>query len=41
MIRFVEVLDIRTISERVMQQLRAPAVHFTFSLMGIALPARP
>ena len=40
-IRFVEGLDIRTISERVMQELfRALAMHFEFSLTGITLPAQ-
>ena len=38
-IRFVEGLDIRTISEQVMQALfRALAMHFEFSLDGIATP---
>ena len=40
-IRFVEGLDIRTISERVMQELfKALAMHFEFSLTGITLPAQ-
>ena len=40
-IRFVEGLDIRTISEQVMQALfRALAMRFEFSLAGIALPAQ-
>ena len=35
-IRFVEGLDIRTISEQVMQELfKALAMHFKFSLTGI------
>ena len=39
-IRFVEGLDIRTVSERVMQELfKALAMHFEFSLAGITLPA--
>ena len=39
-IRFVEGLDTRTISERVMQELfKALAMHFEFSLAGITLPA--
>ena len=39
-IRFVEGLDIRTISERVMQELfKALAMHFEFSLAGITLTA--
>ena len=40
-IRFVEGLDIRTISEQVMQALfRALAMRFEFSLAGITLPAQ-
>ena len=40
-IRFVEGLDIRAISERVMQELfRALAMHFEFSLTGIVPPAQ-
>ncbi len=40
-IRFVEGLDIRTISERVMQELfRALAMHFEFSLTDITLSAQ-
>ena len=40
-IRFVEGLDIRTISEQVMQALfRALAMRFGFSLAGITLPAQ-
>ena len=40
-IRFVESLDIRAISERVMQELfRALAMRFEFSLAGIPLPAQ-
>ena len=40
-IRFVEGLDIRTISEQVMQELfRALAMRFEFSLAGITLPAQ-
>ena len=40
-IRFVEGLDIRTISEQVMQALfRALAMRFAFSLAGITLPAQ-
>ena len=40
-IRFVEGLDIRTISEQVMQALfRALAMRFEFSLAGIPLPAQ-
>ena len=40
-IRFVEGLDIRTISEQVMQTLfRALAMRFEFSLAGITLPAQ-
>ena len=40
-IRFVEGLDIRTISEQVMQALfRALAMRFAFSLAGISLPAQ-
>ena len=40
-IRFVEGLDIRTISEEVMQALfRALAMRFEFSLAGITLPAQ-
>lgn len=39
-IRFVEGLDIRAISERVMQELfQALAMRFEFSLAGITLPA--
>ena len=39
-IRFVEGLDIRTVSERVMQELfKALAMHFEFSLAGITLTA--
>ena len=39
-IRFVEGLDIRTVSERVMQELfKALAMHFEFSLAGLTLPA--
>ena len=39
-IRFVEGLDIRTISERVIQELfKALAMHFEFSLAGITLTA--
>jgi len=40
-IQFVEGLDIRTISERVMQELfKALAMHFEFSLAGIAKPTK-
>ena len=40
-IRFVEGMDIRTISEQVMQALfRALAMRFEFSLAGITLPAQ-
>ena len=40
-IRFVEGLDIRTISGQVMQELfRALAMRFEFSLAGITLPAQ-
>ena len=40
-IRFVEGLDIRTISEQVMQALfKALAMRFEFSLAGITLPAQ-
>ena len=40
-IRFVEELDIRAISERVMQELfKALAMRFEFSLTGIALPTK-
>ena len=40
-IRFVEGLDIRTISEQVMQELfKALAMRFEFSLAGITLPAQ-
>ena len=40
-IRFVEGLDIRAISERVMQELfKALAMRFEFSLTGITLPAQ-
>ena len=40
-IRFVEGLDIRTVSERVMQELfKALAMHFEFSLAGITTPAQ-
>ena len=40
-IRFVEGLDIRTISERVMQELfKALAMHFEFSLAGITEPVK-
>ena len=40
-IRFVEGLDIRTISERVMQELfKALAMRFEFSLTGITLPTQ-
>lgn len=40
-IRFVEGLDIREIAERVMQKLfKALAMHYEFSLAGIAVPAR-
>ena len=40
-IRFVEGLDIRTISEQVMQALfKALAMRFKFSLAGITLPAQ-
>ena len=40
-IRFVEGLDIRAISERVMQELfKALAMRFEFSLAGITLPAQ-
>ena len=40
-IRFVEGLDIRTISERVMQELfKTLAMRFEFSLAGITLPAQ-
>ena len=40
-IRFVEGMDIRAISERVMQALfQALAMRFEFSLAGIALPQR-
>ncbi len=38
-IRFVEELDIRAISERVMQELfKALAMRFEFSLAGITTP---
>ena len=40
-IRFVEGLDIRTVSERVMQELfQALAMRFEFSLAGITTPAQ-
>ena len=40
-IAFVESLDIRAVSERVMQELlRALAMRFEFSLAGITLPAK-